>query len=323
MFVKPDTEGWPQTLADEVLEQAPEWFPFAPRGSRVDPNAPKIKFTINRKVDVWAENLEELYEKAKREQWNASLDVPWNSMARLPEDVERAISQVMTFLAENEYIALYLPAKFLPQINPYYSEVVKFLSTQLVDEARHVEVFVKRAILGAGLQNVSAATQHALKSLMDVDDYVKAKFLLNILGEGTFDDLFTLLIKITPDPVCRRLFELAKRDEARHVAYGIRRTQYQLRKVPSLGKRLLEAIEERANYLFAVAGADPFVTEALAILAGGGSDPRQLEAGMKVLAQHHQYMHEMRVERLRLCGFDRETAEKISALHSSAVKSFM
>jgi len=315
-------DNWIRTKADEVLDSV-ERYPFAPRGSTIDPNIPDLGFTINSKIEVWADNLPSLYEKAKAEQWNASHDIPWSSIPKLPDDLEKAVSQLMTFLAENEYIALYLPAKFLPRINPHFAEVALFLSTQVADEARHVEVFSRRAVLGAGLQNVSSGTQYALKSLLDMDDYVKAKFLLNILGEGTFEDLFTFLIEVVPDPVTREIIRLAKRDESRHVAYGVRRTKYQLDHDASLKKQLVEAIEERASYLYSVSGADPFVTDALAIIAGGGSEKAEVEAGMKRLSKVYEGMHNARVRRLMLSGFDKETALKVSRLHSTAVKSFM
>lgn len=319
---KQKVEGWLKTRVDEVFDQVGK-FPFAPRGSVIEPYVPDLGFTINRKTDVWAENLGELYEKAKAQQWNASVDIPWSSLPKLPGETEKAISQLMTFLAENEYIALYLPAKFVPRINPHFNEVLLFLSTQLVDEARHIEVFTRRALVGGGLGYVSAGTQHALKSLLQMDDYVKAKFLLNILGEGTFDDLFTFLLEIVPDPVTREIIKLVKRDEARHVAYGVMRIKYQLQKDPLLKKQLVQAIEERASYLYAVAGGDPFIVDSLAILAGGGSEPRQIEAGLARLTRMHDYLHESRMKRLILAGFDKETAAKVSELHSAAVKSFM
>jgi len=315
-------DNWIRTKADEILDRV-ERYPFAPRGSTIDPDVPNLGFTINTKIEVWADNLSSLYEKAKSEQWNASSDIPWSNLPKLPDDVEKAVSQLMTFLAENEYIALYLPAKFLPRINPHFAEVALFLSTQVADEARHVEAFSRRALLGAGLQNVSIGTQHALKSLLDIDEYVKAKFLLNILGEGTFEDLFTFLMEVVPDPVTRKIIKLAKRDESRHVAYGVRRTKYQLDHDPSLKKQLVDAIEERASYLYTVSGADPFVTEALAVIAGGGSEKAQTEAGMKRLSKVYEDMHNARVRRLILSGFDKETALKVSLLHSAAVKSFM
>jgi CII-binding regulator of phage lambda lysogenization HflD len=305
----------------EVIDHI-EKFPFAPRGSTIDPFAPDLNFSIRRKVEVWADNLEELYEKAKAEQWNAS-HINWNSLPTLPDEIEKAVSQLMTFLAENEYIALYLPAKFLPRISPYFNEVVLFLASQIVDEARHVEVFSKRAAIRSGPQHVSAATQYALKSLLEMEDYAKAKFLLNILGEGSFEDLFTFILEVAPDPVTREIISLAKRDEARHIAYGVMRTKRQLENDPHMKKQLVQAIEERASYLYAVSGADQHVIDALATLAGGGSERRQMEKGLKKISELHQRMHQTRIRRLLQAGFDRDTAIRISELHSSAVKSFM
>lgn len=298
-------------------------YPFAPCGSLIDPDSPNLGFTINKKIDVWADNLDELYEKAKSEQWNASKDIPWESMKKLPDDIESAVSQLMTFIAQNEYIALYLPTKFLWRINPYYDQVIKYLSTQVYDEARHVEVFTKRALLGKGLGYVTSSTQHALKSLLDIDDYKKAKFLLNILGEGTFDDLFTYLINFSPDEVTRQIFVLAKRDESRHVAYGVSRTRYQLRKDPSLRHEFLRAIEERASYMFAVSGADPYVIRSIAVLAGGGSDYKHVEEGMNKIKEMHESFDKTRVARLMLAGFDKDTAQRISSLHGEAIRSYM
>ena len=72
--------------------------------------------------------------------------------------------QIMTHLAENEYAALYVPAKFIPRIHPRFTEVVMFLSTQVVDEARHIEAFTKRALAnGGGLQYSTAQTQASLR----------------------------------------------------------------------------------------------------------------------------------------------------------------
>lgn len=307
---------------DDVLDQVRR-FPFAPRGALVDSRVPDFGFTINEKVEVWADNLGELYEKAKAEQWNASTDIPWHSDIRLEEPIASAVSQLFTFLAQNEYIALYLPAKFLPRINPYFTEVIEFLSTQIVDEARHVEVFTRRAMMLPGPKHVSAETQYALKSLLEIEDYAKAKFLLNILGEGTFDDLFTFLLRILPDPVSTEIVRRAKVDESRHVAYGVARTRYQLSRDYSRRQELLRAIEERASYLYAVSGADKYVLDALAVLAGGGADTKQVEAGMAKLAEMYAEMNRLRVHRLVQAGFTQQEAERISRLHGQAVKNFM
>ena len=119
----------------------------------------------------------------------------------------------MTFLAENEFSALYVPAKWIARIHPAFAETVFFLSTQVRDEARHIEVFVKRALAnGGGLQFSTASTQASLKSLLDQEDFLQATFLLSVLGEGTFLDLLQYIDTHAPEPVTR---EIARRTRGR------------------------------------------------------------------------------------------------------------
>lgn len=42
----------------------------------------------------------------------------------------------------------YVPARYLRQVNPAYLELVMWLASHVHDEARHVEMFTKRAVAG-------------------------------------------------------------------------------------------------------------------------------------------------------------------------------
>ena len=111
--------------------------------------------------------------------------MPWSTVEALPDALERAVGQTMTFLAENELSALYVPSNFLPRIHPAYAEVAMFLATQLNDEARHIEVFLRRARAGGGGLGVSSVTtSQSLLSLLELSDFTEAAFLLSVLGEG-------------------------------------------------------------------------------------------------------------------------------------------
>lgn len=320
---KLDIRDWLVGRAGEILDSAPN-LGLTPRGAVVDPATPEFPFEINDKDHCWAETAPALYELAKASQWNPTTDIPWHQLEPLPDDVERAICQLMTFLIENEYVALYLPAKFLPRINPHYTEVVLLLATQVVDEARHIDVYTKRALAnGGGLQYVSASTEWSLKSLMNQEDYLSASFLLHMLGEGTFQDLLKFIEAVAPDPVTKEILRRTAQDESRHVGYGMGNVTHALKKNPSLAKNLLEAAEERASFLRETSGFNPFVQEALAILAGGGSDPSQTQFGARMVRELYKKMHDDRVVRLTEAGFDKETAIKISELHGTSVKTFM
>jgi len=278
---------------------------------------PALPFTLNRKLDVWADNLPDLYEQAKAQQWNATTDVPWASLAPLPDELERAVCQIMTFLAENEYAALYIPAKFLPRINARYAEAVLFLGTIINDEARHIEAFTKRALAnGGGLQYAAALTEWSLQSLLVQEDYFRSSFLLHVLGEGTFLDLLEFIERFAPDPATADVARRARLDEGRHVAYGIAHVRAHLQREPASVVELAAATEERAAALQATSGANPVVMHALAVLAGGGAAPLQLAGGLDAVRALYKQMAENRVRRLLQIGLDAATAARLSELHT-------
>jgi hypothetical protein len=222
-------------------------------------------------------------------------------------------------MLQQEYAAWYLPAKFVGQIHPAYTEAGMFLSTQVVDEARHVEAFLKRLYLnGVGLREVSPGTESSIKGLLMQEDFARASFLLHVLGEGTFTDLFHLLIEISPDDATRQIMVRSLEDEARHVAYGVGRLRTQLsgQKDPDLlGQQFVEALEERLSFTYEVSGLPPQVQEALAILAGGGRSPAAQGRGVPRIRQFITELNENRKRRLLEAGFSEQVAEHISQLH--------
>ena len=312
-----DLRDWFEGRAGEVPDVAPTYYGFVPRGAVAEPGMPPYPFTLNAKADVWADNIAGLYEQAKSQQWNASEDIPWGRLERLPDAMERAVCQIMTFLAENEYAALYIPAKFLPRINARFVEPVLFLATIINDEARHIEVFTKRALAnGGGLQYSAAMTEWSLQSLLLQEDYFKSSFLLHVLGEGTFLDLLQYIEHHAPDPVTAEVVRRARLDEGRHVAYGIAHVRQQLRHDPTRVEELVASAEERSAVLQATTGVNPPVLEALTILGGGGSSPEQRRQGGGAVRELHRSMDDYRVRRMLQVGLDRPTAEKISQLHT-------
>jgi TusA-related sulfurtransferase len=311
------TRDWMVGRVGAVPEDAPTTTGFAPRGAVVEPGAPEFDFSINRREAVWATEVSELYEQATAGQWDASRDIPWNLLHPLPEPLERAVCQLMTFLVENEYSALYVPAKFIPRINPQFSEVVLFLSTQMMDEARHIEAFTKRALAnGGGLQFSAASTQLSLKSLFDQHDFTTASFLLSVLGEGTFLDLLRFIETHAPDPVTAEICRRARADETRHVHFGMAHVRYYLSRDPAHYGELRAAVHQRAAVMSSVTEVSPRVQEALAVLAAGGLNPDRLPDGVQCVRALMEQMHAHRLQRLQVAGFTPEQADEMSRLHT-------
>lgn len=286
---------------------------FAPRGARVEPGGPAYPFTLLERDRVMPPEVKELYEQAVTSQWSASRDIPWAAVKPLPEALERAVGQVMTFLAENELSALYVPANFLPKIHPAYAETAMFLATQLNDEARHIEVFLRRARM-PGVSSVT--TSQSLLSLLELQDFSEAAFLLSVLGEGTFLDLLRYIERFAPDEPTALLVGKARADETRHVHFGMAHVRHALAHDPALYGRLEAAVRRRAATMSQAGGVPAPIADALTILAAGGDDPPAVRRGHDSFRELLETMHANRIRRLETAGFTPEQAKTLSDLHT-------
>ncbi len=245
---------------------------MAPRGSWIDPGVPDLGYTLNKKSDVWAENLTKLYEEAKTRQWNASTDIPWNELPELPNDLEHAMCQLCTFLSEVEMIAADFPTKYLAQMNQDFHEAKMFLCTQAMDEARHLEVFRKRALAnGGGLLRSSRGAEEALKGILEAATFTAGSAFLHLLGEGFILSIFQTGEFIATNDVEKKIFRMTAQDEARHVAYGTMHIKYALANDPDVGGEIHEILDEGED-MIAGALCQAELLEPLAILMAGGVD---------------------------------------------------
>jgi len=309
------------TSRTQIAETADPAWGLAPRGARVESGGPDFGFTLREKRDVWARELNTIYGQATANQWSVGRDVPWEKLPKLPMEVEQAVAQIMTFLTENEFAALYVPARFIPRIHPHYREVVEVLAMQVVDEARHAEAFTRRAEAGgAGLGTTAVSGQLSLKTLLEEPDFTTATFLLCVMGEGTFLTLLKFLAEHAPDPVTAALALLAHRDEARHVAFGVEHTRYVFEREPEMRVSMTAAVERRSQMLASISGLSPYVYDALVIYAGGGVAVEQIRKGARHVAELQREMDRTRRERLQSLGFESAAASQMSAYHT---KNFM
>src|SRR5690606_27927474 len=205
-----------------VHDRPPAGWGLAARGALVEAGGPRFDFSPDRRDEIWCDDAPRLYRQALASQWDPATAIPWDEARELPAPLEDAVVQVMTYLVENETAALLVPARFLGRVHPHFREVMQLLAVQVADEARHIEVFTRRASLFRDALGLSTAGgQASLATLLDEPDFALASFLLSVLGEGTFLSLLWFLHEHAPDPITGRVAELAARDEARHVAFGL------------------------------------------------------------------------------------------------------
>ncbi len=279
--VKPSSRGL--TMADINRPAAygdvppvASYMNFAPRGSIRDRYAEQMP-TIDGydqvlRDEVWASNVGTLDEEAKVRQWNATRDIPWADLETLPDELEIATCQLATGLTEVEFVAGDFPAKWMWRIPPDFFEAKNFLATQIVDEARHMEVFRKRALAGnGGLLHASPALEWALKSILEAPSHTMGTFLLNLLGEGLVLSIFRSGEFIARTDTDKEIFRLCMQDEARHVSYGTLELKNYLDNHPDREGALeqMHRFADLGEQIILTALSSPGLIEPIALLMGG------------------------------------------------------
>jgi len=277
---------------------------YAPRGAELPEGLPDAQPWVSRKSELWAHNTDGYYEEAVTRQWNATTDIPWERLegVELPEATGKALSQLMTFLTEVEMIATDTPAMWLPRLNPEFIEVRAFIAAQAMDEARHAEVFRKRALTtGHGLMRASPMNEMALKHLRDADSFSEMSVALHLVAEGNVLTLFRFSEFLSPTDVDKRIFRLVMQDEARHVGYGMQHFKWVLDHFPQKREVLHSHLDEAENISFA-SGAATELTESFIVLAGGGLKQENIAQGVKITTAFQLKQMYEHFERLDKCG---------------------
>jgi len=197
--------------------------------------------------------LARLYEKAKASQWNAETDLPWHldvdqeavassnltvraglgdlidwsgtpvatwgSEEWLRFDIESQNWMLSQFL-HGEQGALICTARIVETVP--WIDAKFYAATQVVDEARHVEVFAK--YLDTKLSGHYPVNPH-LRALLD-DIVADSRWDITYLGmqimvEGLALAAFGFMHELSTEPLLKQLLRYVMSDEARHVAFGV------------------------------------------------------------------------------------------------------
>jgi hypothetical protein len=223
--------------------------------------------------------LNRLYEKAKTSMWNGETDLPWDtpvdqeavvmanamSMGGLTSGVDvsgtpfanwsdqdwinfgvESQNWTLSQFMHGEQGALICTARIVetvPWIDAKY-----YAATQVMDEARHVEVFAK--YLDTKLSGHYPINAHLRLLLDDIikDDRWDMTYLgMQIMVEGLALAAFGFIHQLTTEPLLKQLLRYVMSDEARHVAFGVLSLQ-------DFYKELNQAeIRERQEFAFEAA----------------------------------------------------------------------
>jgi len=192
------------------------------------------------------EGLRELYEKAKRDQWNASEKIPWETPVDPEGEIIPAqlnpfeqyagfrkmsekevdhfnhaqISWQLSQFLHGEQGALIVASQLVSAVP--WMDAKYYAATQTMDEARHVEVFGR--YLNEKLE-WEWPINPQLRQLLDLiicDSRWDFKYLgMQILVEGLAMAAFANLHVLAQEPLVKEIVHNVMRDESRHVAFGV------------------------------------------------------------------------------------------------------
>jgi hypothetical protein len=190
--------------------------------------------------------LRDLYEKAKRDQWNSTTQLRWETDVDPEGEIVPAVINPLNGFAPYEKLdarektrlrhaqislqlsqflhgeqgALIVASQLVggvPWIDAKY-----YAGTQTMDEARHVEVFSR--YLHEKLE-WEWPINESLKELLDAtiqDSRWDFKYLgMQIIIEGLAMAAFGNLYQLTQEPLLKELIHYVMKDESRHVAFGV------------------------------------------------------------------------------------------------------
>ncbi len=200
------------------------------------------------------EGLAKLYERAKTSQWNGSTDLDWS----IEVDVESVAREMQTAIAHLRQRLVDLPGSPLKKwteaewtklaIEAFNWRMSQFLhgeqgalvctakivetvpwidakyyaSTQVMDEARHVEVFARYLDTKLdGHYPVNPALQLLIDDIVRDDRWDMTYMGMQIMIEGLALAAFGFMHAVTQEPLLKKLLRYVMSDEARHVAFGV------------------------------------------------------------------------------------------------------
>lgn len=288
------------------------------RGAIPRPGAQRFGPNYQSKADVWSENCLMLYEEAAQRQWSSARDIPWSSLEELPDEMERAMCQLATMLTEVEFIAGDVPGQWMPFVSAQDFEAGLFLMSQIMDEARHTDVFRKRALAnGGGLLQQGAGL--GLRTLLEARDFTEMSVLMHVQAEGFVQSMFRMGELIGQTDADKRIFRMSAQDESRHLAFGVMHLKYVLDTEPDRREEIHHYLDKAEGDAAGGGSGDvtfPPVFESLCILLGGGVDKFD-EGVQKFLLlrkrQINEYLH-----RLEVAGLG-DRRQRVGALFSQFV----
>jgi hypothetical protein len=239
--------------------------------------------------DANVKALRDLYEVAKKEQWNAATDIPWHletdpaqvgvipgpggdplkefefiqdlpSEQRLELDKRRS-AWTLSQMLHGEQGAMLCCGQLVDVIPDMDGKF--YASTQVIDEARHVEVFHRYIKRLDRVYPIMPPLKALLNAVIQAEMWQMKCVGMQVIAESLAMGSFKLMKAGTKDEVLARVVDLTAQDEARHVSFGLIYMKEELPRMSEDGRKRVEDFAVAALRLLCAPEAQAAIAEPL------------------------------------------------------------
>jgi P-aminobenzoate N-oxygenase AurF len=220
-------------------------FPVPPSGTDTIPVAFDTAYSWNYSVE--RQDLRNLYEKSKDAIWNARTDLAWDTdvdpeaenspdntipifgshlwdkldkKTELPKLRRLAIAYTLSNFLHGEQGALLATSQIVSAVPG--TDAKFYASTQVMDEARHVEAYDRylREKIGT-IFPISPYLRTLLDEILQERRWDMKYLGMQIMVEGLAIAAFGFIQQLSTEPLLKQIVHMIMQDEARHVAFGV------------------------------------------------------------------------------------------------------
>ncbi len=231
-----------------------------------------IDTIYQRDYEVYAPDMRRLYENAKRDQWNVSRDIDWSA----PVDPARGVFNDGLIDAYGSPYWERLDAKQRHELNIEFSawrlsqllhgeagamiacsQLVQmvpaidskfFMTTQVVDEARHAEVLARymKKKLGNKIYPMTTNLKALFDQLIGSGKWYIKTIGLQLIAETLAVSLFRMLAESSQDPLLCTVSRRILSDESRHMGFSVLSLPEQIEQLSEAERREVEDFTKEA-----------------------------------------------------------------------------
>jgi len=266
--------------------------PTPPHTHTINATAPAV---FNHCFEVADQDMRGLYEKAKRDQWNASRDIDWSQgldsdRGILPDGLVDIYGTIywnrLSQLMYGEEFAMMVCSQLVNVVPGLDAKF--FMATQVMDEARHSEVLARYVHDKVGVvYPLTSNLRRLFDRILEVPQWYLKTVGTQLVAETLDVSIFRMMAKNSQDPLICQICKRILADESRHMGFGMLSLPEQ---VSGLSEREVREVEDFACEALVLSMQGQFPREAYEAVGFNKTEIEAIKQLRHEIAQKNEHV---------------------------------